>query len=518
MSNPLIQFYKSLLSSVDIGPNTAGKLHYINLSDEKDVPISLTYYDINEEPVEGELYIPYDKVYNREDPKIIKFHPTSEKLYRRNSEVLGFLHKQINAKLNNTVVSLLMTLVTIAADRTNKKSMPTNAFELLTQLGLVDVNEKDVKYMARVTSKVLTQPDLSFINLAINRNGGKDSDGIQKKRLCFSKSLVCQSHIDEDELKIVGVKAPSKRAFYKVSAAILELVGTIDVSEGSNLNTHPAFESLLKAYAQTAVALNKVAADVWDNIPDSYKTQCVIGLDWAGDIKKLEKWHIKYLNFDFPGNIGRSAPDANKVSKKTNTSVAKPTTSVSTVGWDTEPVEQVEDNIDDVSDLGDAHNARMESIRKKNQARERLKATYNAKVTGTVQPPPNNHVNGGQSQQPQYQHQTAPATHPVTTTRPEEMSLSERIAAKAMMPDPVVYQNQAVNMQGGMPVYQQPQYQQPVQQQFVGGHNPRMPIYAQHPVMNPNAGYGHQVPSTQYGNVQVATPQQINDANAPFKY
>ena len=484
----ILDFYERLLATLGVEVGGHDELLF-----NGEVHIPLKYRHPIKGIVEGKLYLPTDKVLRlKEDPTVVKFHPTGESCHRLPSEVYNRLEKLVLAKVNTLFISAANTIFDVSMHSDCHDACSLDAMELIRDSS-GEYKSQHVTYWNRIQKLVgerLATEHMGAIGFSMVRN--KQLNSKRYNRIMS----VTDSLADElEKEQPFDIKPPNKVMPDRLRA-IYGHVLNFDVANGTNCNRCPNLEVLLATYGDMALHFYKIfpafegAKDIEDELVD---------VSWIKEIKHLAKMHSRDLDIELPGNIGIAA-------SREEQEVVKVEAIRRNIISDAENDEEPEED-------GETEAMRRRAIRAA-KALER-KEVEKPKVLQSQSAPP---------YQAPYQEPAYSQPPPQPQTAPQEMSAEDKLMrgyGKPQMAQAPVYPQYPPQqpMYGPKPTYSQQQ-----QPPAYGQQPPQYPAYSQSPppyAQPPAYGYPNQPPA--YGSPpppNYETPQyppQNQGYNAPAR-
>lgn len=333
----VIDFETRLLRSLDVVPNEATGILMYQPEGEKPSELKVTVQRGDTKEALP-LVLPTPEVQREEeDFTKLKFHPFSESVMTKESEVQNILLILGSGKLCELGFKIASQLVNIAVTIGNGDKMSNRAAKIINKLPGIKSQksqEKAVRYMQRViNASTAIKGEHPFLRLNLSRR--KRDDVEDSLRWCALNVDIFE-HMDGES--IYGIKAPSKAAYDLVRAAFALTFGidpTTEFSGSQELffnatksNTAPSYEvflrtlrDVMKHYHSVQYALGAIADKNID-----------IQTDWFDMVESFEDLSQE-IPVTYEGNIGLPTKGGVEVkasaSSKPKPSFNKPNVTVS---------------------------------------------------------------------------------------------------------------------------------------------------------------------------------------------
>lgn len=231
------------------------------------------------------------------------FHPLSESLVRGESECLQYIRERILRKLGATIGILLYEITSLAVDASRHPQLTPEQLSVLSELGKVD--DRTATDIDKLVTACAKKGNGTFVNIYLRRDG--HSHGTSYRRLAVTTFPVFEQ-LAEGTAMGVTLRVADKKFLKNVLEMIIPDIGERDqYSVGSNSDTGPYLEALLRAYAKVMDPLN---SRVWlfrKHLGEMASLRSPT--DWlAGWDDAMEQ---ASLIPPLPGNIGKGGDEQN---------------------------------------------------------------------------------------------------------------------------------------------------------------------------------------------------------------
>jgi len=319
----LSDLYLALAAALDVFPNEETKYLCANYGEEI-VPITVPVVR-NGQTVNLPVIIPDDEVMKvEEDGTTIKFHPYAESPFGGQSEMLNRLIILAGGKLCTTVISLVSQLINLSVNYEEFDKYSNKTMQLIGKLPPVKKDksrEKILEYankVMRANTAIAGQHPLLRINV-----GRRERSDIKALRWCELSLPVLK---DDGDMRIFGVKAPSKLAYDTVYGAFATVLGHDSLTEdnkvflnGSLSQTAPYFQALLKTLKEATEHFNHVLSQMGRQGDKSAK----LNTDWFGLLDDPDTL-VKEIPVPFEGNVGKADGKSASIAVAEGTQAPKP--------------------------------------------------------------------------------------------------------------------------------------------------------------------------------------------------
>lgn len=320
----LSDLYLSLTAALDVFPNEEAKYLCANYGEEI-IPITVPVTR-DGQTVNLPMIIPDDEVMKmEEDGTTIKFHPYAESPFGGQSEVLNRLIILASGKLCTTVIDLVDQLINISVNFEESDKYSNKTMQLIKGMPSVKKDksrEKILDYARRVfkaNTAITGKHPLLRLNV-----GRRERDDIKALRWCELSLPVLK---DEGDLRIFGVKAPSKLAYDTVYSAFATVLGHSSLTEdnkaflnGTLSQTAPYFQAFLLTLKEATEHFNGILAAMGRQGNKSAK----LAVDWFGLLDDPDKL-VKEIPVPFEGNVGKADGKSNSIANSEGASAPKAT-------------------------------------------------------------------------------------------------------------------------------------------------------------------------------------------------
>ena len=196
------------------------------------------------------------------------FHPLCEHESRGESKVLKRFRVAMYERITMVICAMMEELMTIAADTKRHADLNNAQAEFLSLVP--DADAQMVKNLTAVLSKVNPKDGNHIVNIYLKRNGAM-LQGKPYKRAAIISFPFLQEFDDPKSKSIFGVEIRKKDV-----AAIQELfryvVSNVHVTDyysaGSNSETAPMFDALMKSWLKITEELNHLVWKYRKHLPD----------------------------------------------------------------------------------------------------------------------------------------------------------------------------------------------------------------------------------------------------------
>jgi hypothetical protein len=236
--------------------------------------------------------------------KHIAFHPLCESIARNVSPVLEKTRVMVNVRLTMVICTLMDELLKIAADNDRHRHLAPSQSEFLEVVPAID--KETVRVWSEIVDKISPIGDNRVVNVYLKR-GGKVGERVFNRCAIVSFPIADEFARLEQEIETYnsigrGIgKAPEYVVFgvemrKKDALAIIKLFNwlvpnnrTDNYCAGSNSQTAPFFDALMRAFLNVARHLGAVAHTMRKHLPDYEFVQ--MDLAWEHDIVDLSVYH-----------------------------------------------------------------------------------------------------------------------------------------------------------------------------------------------------------------------------------
>lgn len=268
----IIPLYKNIL---DFASMQADEKGYVNLV-LSDTPTPAVIE-------EARLVIPISEQLKNLNPneKKIFFHPLMEDIMKGESEVIKYLKKVINVKLNITLGSLFQNLLHIAASPEYHGKFNPDQTELLMKVKGCD--EKSVNnFMSVLREGAKEKPDSFLVNIFLKKGGSVSGKKYSRAGIVVFPYFQELLKDNKGKLRVKDVETYIQLFKY--------MLPEIDQEEGYNCGSSsriaPFLDALMKTAGLMATRLNDVTELFKDYIPDHEKL--LFNSDWYEDFQNLD--------------------------------------------------------------------------------------------------------------------------------------------------------------------------------------------------------------------------------------
>lgn len=316
----LLDFYRAVLRSASMEVDDDGTVSAVQGNDTEPKLIDGQRLVI---PTKNQLSNP-----NWEDR--IVFHPIEENILRGESVIIETLRRDMNTKVNLSVVTLLYELMTLAASKAEHSKLNPDQLEFLTIVP--EASEKDLEFLRTLFKKMSFDKPLA-VSFYIKRGGKVDGKGYRRVGVA---SFPLLQELNNGEPKVFGVKPPSVKVRENVTKLlnyILPNQNTPEVySRGSDDDTAPYFDALLKLFLSVADRINDTVL-TFANVLDSSDSM-LLEADWYEQAEDLSQY--RRLIPAMKGNQGASEDDA--AEQQPAPAAAAPAAAPTAGNWMQQPV------------------------------------------------------------------------------------------------------------------------------------------------------------------------------------
>lgn len=307
MSAKLLELYKGILRTAGLEADSQGYVK-IAVGDEREPAV------VNGKP----LVLPTSEQLRsaRPDDRTV-FHPLSENILRGESDVLAYLRKAMNVRLNTTFALVSLSLLQIAASPAEHAKLSPDQQEFLSRVK--DVDEKTYHTLVRLIKEMpVSQTQQAFVSIYLKRSG--TIEGRRYSRVgVISFPLYHALKAAETTNEVYGVKMRVKDR--ESLLALLEyMVPRIGEAEshhvGSDSRVAPYLDALMQAVAAVAGPLNDVIT-LFANVIDDAE-RMLFDSSWVEAFENLNAWEVEARSVPMQaGNEGSHAQPAAATSSTT---------------------------------------------------------------------------------------------------------------------------------------------------------------------------------------------------------
>lgn len=239
------------------------------------------------------------------NPNVLKFHPLAESPFADRSEIFNTLQLVVSAHLCAVAMGLSAQLVNMSCNMSDSDNYTNATLKVLRDFPPVktdSMRKKIIEYYKRICSEhTFIRGERPVVRLNVGRN---KRDDISALRWAEVVAPILES-IDDDDMRIIGLKAPNKAAFNTASHA-LHLVFGIEEGEhkrppvGTDSQTAPYFQALLKAAMDVFEHINGINKALGKHGRPEYHTDT----QWMQAILDDPTAWAKQIPVNFEGNTG----------------------------------------------------------------------------------------------------------------------------------------------------------------------------------------------------------------------
>lgn len=277
MSNKLIDLYRSILAAADLHADEDG---YVSLHFSKD----------KKQPflVKGKrLVLPTRTQLTSPNAKeSVKFHPMSENILRGESDVLEALRSALNMRLNITIATLSLELLTLACSPGEHAKLSPEQSEFLSHVKNPDI--RMVETLKKIQNVMpIAQTQKNFASIYLKRGG--TVNGKKHARVgVVSFPLYQELKKGGDEVYGVKLRVKDRVALVQLLEYIIPGIDQPEAyNRGSDSQQAPFLDALMRAVLAVASPLNDVIERFRNQLeadPDSL----VFPSDWVEAFDNLE--------------------------------------------------------------------------------------------------------------------------------------------------------------------------------------------------------------------------------------
>lgn len=275
MSKRLIDLYRSILAVGNLHADDDGFIS-IAMAGKKDPCL-----------VKGKrLVLPTkEQLANPEWKDRVVFHPMSENILRRESEVLEKFRWALNIRLNYTFATLATSLMTIAASTGEHAKLSPSQSEFLSKVKNPD--EKTLEVLRKLIAAMpLNQTQKSLVSIYLKRGGSVK--GRTHARVGVV-SFPLYSELKKGEEDVYGVKLRVKDRTALLQLLEYMMPGLEDpdnYSRGSDSQQAPYLDALMRAVGAVAAKLNDITDRFKKHISDP--KELTFPDDWVEALDNLD--------------------------------------------------------------------------------------------------------------------------------------------------------------------------------------------------------------------------------------
>ncbi|ATA65659.1 hypothetical protein 2050HW_00324 [Serratia phage vB_SmaM_ 2050HW] len=253
-----------------------------------------------------QLIIPTDEwLKNPDYDNQIPFHPLSENVRRKKSEVQERLALAVSNRVYRVTCTLLNFIFTLALDTDKHPQLTPEQREYLRDVP--DVTKKTLTAVQKlIQEKVDFKGQYALVNMFVKRSGLWK--GEEYPRVCTTTfPIMDEEHSPEKKIFDVPFLVRDRSTFFKVMRRIFPNIDTSmdDYSYGSRSQVAPNFHSLMMAFSLLANDLNKVTKVFCEDFAEL--EGCIIQTNWVKNMADLNDYKNDIPPLD--GNIGEANED-----------------------------------------------------------------------------------------------------------------------------------------------------------------------------------------------------------------
>lgn len=231
------------------------------------------------------LVLPTNNHLRSNDGQKVVFHPLSENILRGESEVIAKLTEVINIRLNFTFGIVGQSLLNLVDSPDLHKRLNSTQLALLIAIKEVD-NTTLTNFINVMLAGIKSQPTKVFTNIYLNRGG---SLGERRYSRVAVVSFPMWKELQKGSETLFGVKVRVKdRETFKqlIKFVFPSLSEGNEYSRGSDSNTAPYLDVLMRSAMGLAACLNDLLVNFRDFIEDADKL--MFDGDWTEAFENLE--------------------------------------------------------------------------------------------------------------------------------------------------------------------------------------------------------------------------------------
>lgn len=303
----LLELYIQILEDLGLTVNNKGEV-----LDGKGKPLMITF--------EGEkrpLVVPSEEQRRRSDSyNVLYFHPACESLARGRSEVLNAMALIMAGRIHLSALLVTHGVLEFGSDKDAHKKAPQRKAEILFKLPTIS---KPTMAAWKQLMPKLTPPGAQgkkpLLRLCMDRSV-EMSDGSKFKRSCTIKFPILEtSDYYEPGLTKIANEA--------IGNALRVVLGDEEYTTGSNSNTAPYLDALLRNYHAVMTHIHDIADRVSPYLTGERAVPEFDG-SWIKDLDRLGELYKRDLNMTLDGNQGRGGDEEPEVAPPVAEAPAKP--------------------------------------------------------------------------------------------------------------------------------------------------------------------------------------------------
>jgi len=265
---------------------------------------------VDEEPfkVEGKvLVLPTTEFLKNPDwDNYIAFHPIAENVLRGESPVVYGLRTLMQQRMNDVFMDIFLLLASVAGKPEHHKLLTTQQKKFLKLVP--DFDGKTISKIDKVIDRIDPDNARKCVALYVKR-GGDSETGTFKRRAVLTSPIIHDAIANGPSKTIWGVKFKVKE-HPQVLALLNYVYGTTEehyYSFGSNANSAPTLDAVLKSYSSLMVHFNTLLLDIKakGKLWDADMEHLITDLEYMEYVDKLDSYTGKIP--PLKGNEGPSA-------------------------------------------------------------------------------------------------------------------------------------------------------------------------------------------------------------------
>lgn len=274
----LTSLYKNILGSLNVQADELGLLTHHSFDGQREL------LNVEVDGVVKRLTLPTDELLRKGFPaELVAFHPLSEVSNRGESEVFMRLKSLVSLRLTSSLMSVMVELAELAADKAKHAELPPKLHTLLAALPNAD--KKFISTLEDILGASVAGGRNRLINIYMKRGG--TYMGSKRARVAVVSFPILEA-LDDPERKPFGVAVrqkdiPQLKALFDLILPNSDSIGSYNTYSDS-LDA-PNFEALMLAYAKVGSSINSVIKLASKYIEDASALK--MDLKWVGELADI---------------------------------------------------------------------------------------------------------------------------------------------------------------------------------------------------------------------------------------
>ncbi len=274
----LTSLYKNILESLNVQADELGLLTHHSFDGQREL------LNVEVDGVVKRLTLPTDELLRKGLPaELVAFHPLSEVSNRGESEVFMRLKSLVSLRLTSSLMSVLIELAELAADKAKHAELSPKLHVLLEALPNAD--KKFVSALEDILGASVAGGRNRLINIYMKRGG--TYMGSKRARVAVVSFPILEA-LDDPDRKPFGVAVrqkdvPQLKALFNMVLPNSDSVGAYNTYSDS-LDA-PNFEALMLAFAKVGSSINAVIKLASKYIEDASALK--MDLKWVSELADI---------------------------------------------------------------------------------------------------------------------------------------------------------------------------------------------------------------------------------------